>query len=244
MQVVIEIKGIKPIEQMLAVYPKQASRALEQSLDQTAAAIKVAEVGEIRAVFTSPVPYTLNSLKVTRTKGHNMVAKVGFKEPPRMQQHYLVPEVEGGPRKLKGIELATESGKEFDLAVGAKRTGKGNITVAQAKGMVAGIKRGGDYFYLPRQHGKLLPGVYQRIKSSRGLSRAESRKASRLLQQGRKRGRYVSAIAARGIKPIIIQRTSKQQYKPAIKFYEVAQRVVDQQLLRTFYANLDRLIGR
>jgi hypothetical protein len=60
----------------------------------------------ISRVFQDPAPYTKNSLKVTKTRNHNMQASVWFKEPDRMGDHYLLPQVEGGERKEKGFERA------------------------------------------------------------------------------------------------------------------------------------------
>src|SRR5574340_131161 len=109
------------IRKMIAALPKSAGRAAEIALDKTAQAIRNEVRDEMRRVFDRPVPYTLNSLQITPTKGHNMQAAVWFKDPERMRQHYLVPQVEGGPRQLKGLEraIAARSGVKMELVPGA-----------------------------------------------------------------------------------------------------------------------------
>ncbi len=240
MQAVFNIKGLKEVDRMLAAYDKRARRALEKTLDQLAVKISGDERAEMKRVFSNPVAYTLNSLKVTKTKGHNMVAKVGLKDPPRMQQHYLVPEVLGGQRKEKGFELAVDPGAQFDLSKYARRTGSGDISVSQAKEIVRGVKGAGrEYFYLKHRHGRLLPGVYQRVKTGKGFGKGVDKASRRVVQRGQRRGRFTSAILARGIKPILIRRASKQVYRDLFKFYEVAARACgDAAVLALFQRNL------
>jgi hypothetical protein len=247
MEVRIDIKGVAGVQAMLNAFPRQARRAAELALDATALAIRNDIRSTMPRVFDRPVAWTLNSLKVTKTKGHNMIAKVGFKEPDRMQQHYLVPQVEGGKRHLKGFERAVGGG-EYDLAVGAKRTAAGNITVGQSKGIVAGVKqrRGADYVVIKAGNKQGLPaGVYQRTKTSGGFGRKVTRTMSYTAQKGRKRGRFVSAILARGLKPIIIKKERKgESIKPRLDFYGIAQSTFDAEFSSRFWSNLDRLLPR
>lgn len=241
----IDIKGIAEVDAMLKAMPKQAGRAAEQAMDHTAKAIRDEIKGEISRVFSSPVPWTRNSIKATLTRGHNMLAKVGFKDPPRMGQHYLVPQVDGGARKLKGFERAAD-GKQYDLAVGAKRTAAGNITVGQAKAVVAGTKRrGGDYVTIQAGNkSRLLPGVYQRIKTAKGFGKAVTRTMTYTAQPGRRRGRFTSAIRARGLKPILILKTNQREpVKPLLDFYGIAHKTFDRTFEKRFWSTLTRFLA-
>ena len=236
----IKVTGVDGVTAMLGSYSKAASRAAERALDQTAVAIKAAEQAEMRSVFDKPVAYTINSMYVVRTKGHNMVAKVGTKTPQRMEMHYLLPQVDGGPRQLKGFELAAGGG-EYDLAVGAKRTASGNISVAQAKAIVSGLRdgRNSNYVAINKQHGKLKPGVYQRYKTARGFAKKYRKGAINTLQRGRVRGGFTSAVLARGLKPVLIVKPSQRQaVKPLLDFYGVAHRTFESTFERVFTSQL------
>ena len=102
---------------MLTASPQLANRAAELALDATAKAIRDEVKTTMPRVFDRPTPYTLNSLQVTPTHNHNMTAMVWFKDPDRMGQHYLVPQVDGGPRKLKGFERGLGN-QEYTTAEG------------------------------------------------------------------------------------------------------------------------------
>jgi hypothetical protein len=245
MEVRINVKGVAGVQAMLKTFPKQASRALEVALDQTAKKIQEDIKAEMPKVFSNPVAYTLNSLKVTKTRGHNMIAKVGFKEPPRMGQHYLVPEVEGGPRKSKGFELAA-GGNQYTLADSAKKVkATGNITVGQAQAIVSGVKkRRGDYVIIkPGNKQGLLPGVYQRFVTERGFSKAIRRKLAYTAQKGRTRGRFSSAIHAKGLKPILFETLSKRLYRKKLDFYGIAKQTYEREFAMIFKANAERFTG-
>ena len=96
----------KMMRKIVNQFPNQVRRAGEISLDRTAFEVRDAIKKLMGQVFDNPTRYTLNSLRVQRTKSHNMMAAVFFKEPDRMGKHYLVPQVDGGARRLKGFERA------------------------------------------------------------------------------------------------------------------------------------------
>ena len=107
-----------------------------------------------------------------------------------MGAHYLVPQVEGESRKLKGFERAIGLG-ELVPAMGAKLNRYGNVSIGQIRqilsvlgkaqtssGYSANITnrsrrrntRERDYVVIDRrQHGNLLLGVYQRYQSGVGF---------------------------------------------------------------------------
>lgn len=198
----------KQVQAMLKLLPKQASRAAEQALDFTAVRIADAVRTQMLRVFDRPTQFTLNSLKVTKTKGHNMTAGVGFKNPTRaggtMTHHYLRPEVEGGKRKLKGFERGLGA-DEFVPGRGASMDGWGNVKVSQIKTALKEVKSGKSvkYVQLTRTTGKLPPGIYQRVKAE-GSAR-------------RKRGAFM-----RGLKPILIKGRTGHSVRPLLPFYLIA----------------------
>jgi len=211
----------KQVKAMLKAMPKQAGRAAEQALDFTAVRIADEERTQMLRRFDNPTQYTLNSLKVTKTKGHNMTAIVGFKEPERMGQHYLLPQVEGGERKLKGFERALGN-YEFIPSKHLKLNAQGNITHATAKNAIAskGTNKGG-YVYLSKLKGNALPpGVYQRFKTDR------------------------AAITPQGLKPILLQGRTGHAVRPLLPFYEIAHTAFDRYFTAKFTAEFNRMMGR
>lgn len=251
------------VKQMLEDMPRQTGRALEVVIDQTAMLVKERVVGEMKSVFDKPTAWTLNSLKVTRTKGHNMTAIIGFKEPDRMQQHYLTSEVLGGNRRAKGLEVALGAKfggdvGELSPALGAKLNAYGNVTGPSIQKIIATLNKGAgsssrEYVYLPNGSGGRPPGIYQRIKAGKGLGR----KATKTLpfgmwQAGRKRGRFgrtgnfavadARAIMGRGLKGIMLKGPNTN-YKARLPFYDIGQKVVDSEFPALFAAEFAKVMG-
>lgn len=250
-------------------YPKDASRALEVALDKTAIQVMYDERREMSRVFDNPTPYTMKSLKVTRTRGHNMIASVWFKEPVRMSKHYLVPQVEGGQRELKGFERAL-SNKKFVPGQGARSNKYGNISHGQIRQvlsvlgkaeMTAGYqanltaksakrnRKARDYVYLPggSASGKLPPGIYERVaRRGKGFGGKAKKSLGKFgtYQKGRKRGRYFSVVRARGLRPILLLGQQQSKVRPLFKFYRVARRTQRKVLYRLFIKELDSRLGR
>jgi hypothetical protein len=265
--ITVKIEGFQEVQAMLKKFPAQASRAAEIAIDKTAREVKAAIKQVLPQVFANPVPWTRNSLMVTSTKNHNMQAMVWFKEPERkgrsMTTHYLLPQVEGGQRKLKGFELAMGN-KTFVPGSAAKLDRYGNISVGQIKQILSVLGRAEfaagaqanitarskkinrkprDYVYLPHGSGKLPPGVYERYQTGVGFGA----KTKRTLpfgeyQKGRSRGRFASVIRARGLRPVLIQ-TKAPRYSKRLPFYEIANKVIDMRLVATFQAELSRRTG-
>lgn len=260
------------VRKMIAALPKTAGRAAEMALDRTAREIRNEIRDTMRTVFKGPVPYTLNSLQITPTRNHNMEASVWFKDPDRMGQHYLVPQVEGGARKLKGFEraIAGRYGVKMEMVpgVGAKIDRYGNVSAGQIKQIMSVLKvaqqyagydaditkrsaskgKERDYVLIPKKRGKLLPGVYQRV--ARGSSSIRGRYSS---IDGRIKGRAGGAYAwqvgkrklvtrARGLKPILVRGKTGDQVRPRLDFYGIAERVYSQRFTELFYAKFQQLL--
>jgi hypothetical protein len=62
----------KAIEIELTKTGKNIQRAMELSIDRTLDEIKDSVWSQLPKFFDRPTPYTLNSLQVTKTQGHNM----------------------------------------------------------------------------------------------------------------------------------------------------------------------------
>lgn len=257
----------KAVTALLRAMPKVAGRAAEIALDKTAKDIKVEMISTMKKVFTNPTRYTLNSLKVTRTQNHNMQASVWFKEPDRMGQHYLVPQVDGGPRKYKGFEHGLGR-KMMVPAVGAKILKHGAVSYGQLRtilsvlgraertaGYSANItarsskrnRRARDYVRIKRKYRGLYPGVYERYQTGVGFGAKTKRTFAhghKVYQKGRRRGRFASVIQARGLRPVLLEGKQKASIKPLLPFYKVAGKVGTKQFKYHFYREFDRLLAR
>lgn len=266
----IKVDGVDAVRTMLASTPKQASRAVETALDFTAKHIQSDIQKEMLSVFESPVDYTLKSVKTTLTKGHNMTASVWIATPSRMEQSYLVPQVDGGARKLKGFERGLDD-EEFVPGSGAKLNASGNIPVATIKKALVGAqgKRSAEYVHIKEKHGNLWPGVYQRVQTGVGFgakTKAKFADRSKAYQQGNRKqavrdprtGRFrkwfgqdsafwegsqiKSVIRARGLKPILIVGRTGHAVKPLLDFYGIANKTFNREFEPRFWSTLDRLL--
>ena len=260
----------KEIKKLLRSMPKTVQRAAEQALDQTAYRIYAEISGELLKVFDHPTRFTLSSLKYTKTRNHNMIASVWFREPDRMAEHYLVPEVEGTERKLKGFERGLYKNKFIpskylklnaygNVSPGLFRQilgvlGRAELTAGYQANVTArsakkNIKQR-DYVFLPKgsSRGALPPGIYKRVsQSGKGLNSAAFRRSQAnfgTYQKGKRRRKISQIIRARGLRPILLVGRQHTKYKPRLKFYDIANRVYDKEFRHVFNNKLNALLGR
>lgn len=112
--------------------------ALVDALNWTAYDIVPAEQEEMRSVFDSPAPWTLNSMRVEKATMTSPVAGVGWKDSNRTSAgKYLVPQVKGGPRpqtpfEYRLVRIGKLAANEF-LVPGrfAERNGRGDLNPGQ-----------------------------------------------------------------------------------------------------------------
>lgn len=244
-------------------YPKQANRAMEKALDKTAYAIRDGLKAVLPVVFDRPTRWTMNAFQVTPTQNHNGIASVWFKD-PAAGRHYLLPEVEGGKRKLKGFERAL-GGQYFQPGRGAALDAYGNLSSGKIRQILSVLGRAEqtagymanktarseklnraprDYVRLKLgNRGGLPPGVYERFKTGVGFS-AKTKKTMPfgVYQKGRTRGRFTSVVRAKGLKAILIE-TRSPNYAVRLPFGKIGQAVVDRALRNTFLANYAQIIG-
>jgi hypothetical protein len=80
---------------------EQVPFATALALTKTAQAVQGDLVDAMKKVFKSPTPFTMNSLYVKSAKKSDLTAYVWVKD---RQRRYLLTEIEGGPRSVKGFE--------------------------------------------------------------------------------------------------------------------------------------------
>lgn len=253
------------VKQMLASLPTQANRSLEMALDQTATMVKDRIRNDMDIVFDNPTAWTKNSIYVKKTRGHNMTAVIGLKQPTRrsgtITEHYLQSEIFGGERRDKGLEKAMASksgGMHFIPATGVGNRVNGNISGQTIQEVIAKLNKGAgktsrEYVFLPKGSGPRPPGIYQRIKDGKGYGS----KRAKLLpfgawQTGRKRGRFgttatmtvadLRAVTGRGLKPIMVQGRDTD-YRVRLPFFKIGNAVISKNFPLLFSRQLHRLMG-
>lgn len=70
--------------------------------------------------FDRPIPFTINSLRIEPANVSKLSAAVFFKDISGREQHYLVPQVEGGPRRQKALERRLRSARPAGLTPGER----------------------------------------------------------------------------------------------------------------------------
>lgn len=247
----MHIEGLSDVQLALKLYPGKAQKACAIALSMTAQHdIKPRIQEEMRQVFNDPTPYTLNSLRVKYAQVKDLTAEVWFKKPDRMGQHYLVPQVEGGFRKLKGFERALGNTK-YAPGSGARLNKYGNISSGQIRQLLSVLGKAEqysgysanitarsrkkntkerDYVLITKRHGRLFPGVYKRVQTARGFG-AKTKKTFADKSKTYQRGKRKTAIMARGLEAILIQGRKGQPVKPRLDFYGIAR--------QTFYENFE-----
>jgi len=266
----IEARGLEAIDDYVNALPKTAPRALERAIDYTAKEIKKDVKEMIPRVFDNPVAWTRNSLQVTPTRNHNMTAFVWFKEPPRMSEHYLVPQVDGGPRDTKGFERALDNikmvpGKHLRLLK------SGNVSPGLIQQVLSVLKRAEryagatrnisgrskrrnkaerDFIWLRQRRGKLPPGIYRRVSSTGRKVGGKIKARENLLgfatyQRGSKvKGRKQRIIRARGLQAVFVYGRQRKAYVPRLRFYHIADKTHARVFEPTFYKYLDQELAK
>jgi len=258
----------KAVKAMLAGLPGRASRAAEKALDFTAREIWKETKNEMKRVFASPTPWTLRNPQYTKTRNHNMEAKVYYTEPERMTDHYLTPQVEGGRRKLKGFEKGVGLG-ELTPALGARIDKNGNVSVGQIKQILSiigraethagydanatkrSVARGNERDYVVVKQGNKghrIPGVYQRFAKTsvvRGkystLDRKKGRAGGAFAWQT---GSRKAVVRARGLRPVFLQGRTGHSVQPLFPFYKTARATYDKHFIARFTSEFKRLAAR
>lgn len=173
---------------------RQVPFATALALTRTAQEVRKAEIEEMKQVFDRPTPFTLNSLYLKAATKANLTARMWVKDISGRTEHYLMPEIYGGARRLKGFERLLMSkgllptGWMAVPGAGAKLDAYGNISGGQIVQILSAIKALGEQGYaanrtarskhrrknLPELFvgrpggGKLPNGVWQRFRFAHG----------------------------------------------------------------------------
>lgn len=248
----------------LGEFTKAMQRAAELALDRTVVEMRDKIKGQLPSIFDRPTPYTLNSLQVTKTQNHVLQASVWFKQPDVIRrQHYLVPQVKGSLRTQKHFEeqlndtfyeparkaVNTYGNLPYGRIVQilsimgkAEYTSGYNANLSSSSARINRKNR--DYVLLTKSHGRLLPGVYQRVQTGPGFGH----KTKKTLpfgtwQRGKSRGQFSSVVRARGLTAVLIQ-IRQPKYTKRFPFNELGMSVANARLWPIFLQELAKRQGR
>lgn len=213
----------------------QVNFALARALTWTAGDARDALRTEMTRVFDRPTSYTLNGVRVWPATKAKLVADVGFRE--IYTQHYLRPQVEGGSRRLKGLEVRLQKiGVMFpnEMAVpgkGARVDAYGNVSrgqIVQILSQLGSAKFDGDYSTATnsrRSRAKRAKEAYFASRPGREFGRrrkdgGDNDKSQHLpagIWMRRSFGPWGSAV-----KPIFLFVRKQPYYQKRFPFHEVA----------------------
>lgn len=247
----IKLEGVDDLLARLDGMARQLPYAIANGVNKMAEQIMEVEKTEMRRVFDRPSPFTINSLRVWRSRWPNLTARVYFKDPPNLSQreHYLEPQVQGGSRRLKPFEVAL--GRRFAMPGKAAVLNQyGNLTRGQVTKIMSQTgsfreggaeanrtrkgNKAGDMLLISKQRGKLLPGVYQRVSSAGQITRATTAAAGAKNQTAALR-KSLKSQTPRALRPVLIFPSKAPTYRPRFDFFGVARRYYD--------ANIRRIMG-
>jgi hypothetical protein len=225
MEMKIEVQGIDRLrEEFSSLLPRQIRFAALQAVDRTVDKTRDRMYSEMHKAFDRPTPYTLRALRKKAPTWQTLQGEVGFKEPwaPRAVK-YLEPEVEGGPRKVKGFELAIQQ----------------RVTTMNPQGQ-RGVYPVGTTFVPGRgarlnAYGNISPGQIQQILS--GLQAQQDRYANETpasRKRAKRTGHYWATqrgiwfVSGQRMEMVLVATKTKPSYPVRYPFYSLAGRFADQ----------------
>lgn len=217
---------------------RRLSDVLRFAINDTVDDMVVSERVEMRKVFDNPRPYTLNALypRYAGKRGSILQAGIAFREfgvKGTPAYKYLMPQIKGGPRRMKRSEKALQS--LGHLGSGHQTTQGRNYEKDQY-----GDIPGGQYTRMLAELG--VQGVGLGGPKSQRKARAKGDKKFGLMY--RKDGRPFAVAEFRAGTPVImLVFTGMANYKPRYDFYGVAQRQVQKSLPKHFNRVFARMMG-
>lgn len=246
MRLTVDVKGLDEATQSIVQRFSQQRVAAIGSAALTAAAVagRAAVQREMETVFDKPTPYTLRSVRYTAATLNKLQSEVfisndtGARDPSPVV--VLRPQVEGGRRGFKGLELALRSagalpeGWYVVPGAGARLDAYGNVSRGQITQVIAQIRR-------QAQHGPKDARRIVRTARSAGGSIFAVRPGGK-----RKPGVYIAYLARRNITPIFVF-VNRANYRKRLVFdevvFEAVERVLPAALARGFGESVGRVAG-
>jgi len=202
--------NVAEVRRQLAEFSdRRFNAALATALTRTAVQVRTEVLASLPRLLDRPTPYTLRQLRYVGATADRLAAAVGFNVATVTDQRgapigyrdlgpgetpagkYLQPQIEGGSRRLKRLEVALKAigalpagwfavpgaGASIDAYGGVSRgqivqvlsqlrvqlvAGSQRNLAAGARGIAAQRKAGGRFFVIRPGEGRGQPGIYQR----------------------------------------------------------------------------------
>jgi len=201
--VIRELQGVRT-----SLLPYAAATALTRCVKSGQAAV----IEEMRAAFDNPVPYTLNATRIEVATVEKLTARIAVKDQVgrgTRPESYLLPEVQGGERNLKGLERGLLSagllrpGEYAMPAQGLRRDAAGNVGGSQVRTILRQVARG--------------------TSGKRGAGSGVFAGAA-----GRNKTRGLWQRDAKGLRLLFVFTLAQPRYQPRFDFTGAAERSVKQ----------------
>jgi hypothetical protein len=177
--------------------------AVMQAVNATAFGVREAWKKEAPRVFDNPVPLTVNAAQYRKATKNKLYAEVFLRDEATngtAPAKYLLPQVEGGTRRKKGLEVLLQAKGVMPAGMfavpgkGAQLDANGNIQKGQINKILSQLgarndalqnetdtsrdrrrkraakkgERGGEFFAIQKPRGRMLPGIYERLRTGFG----------------------------------------------------------------------------
>lgn len=217
--------------------PFAAARALTQTAKQAQAAVRTTML----EVFEQPTPYTLNSTFVRPATKSRLVARVWLKDEAVKAiapAKYLLPQVEGGGRRMKRSEVALQNagilppGWYLVPGKSVRLDGWGNVPRGLMLQIISDLRASPEVGYRANRLTKAQARERgKRFRESRFFVVPPGSKAQPGIY------RKIDSAFGRGAQPVFIF-TAQPQYQKRLNFYGVVERISRQHLEENFAASL------
>lgn len=229
----IEATGLtQAIDMARSMSDRRWAAVKAAAVTRTALAVRDAQRAEMRRVFDRPTPYTLNSIFVTPATAQSPSAVVYVKDDRAGSgtpaTKYLLPQVQGGARGAKRLEVALR-------AIGALPAGHFVVPGAGARLDAYGnVSRGQIIQVLSQLRITLTAGYTRNMSFNKTKAIAAQRKAGGrffIVKPGSslKPGVYQREFLGRNVTPVFVF-VARAAYRPRFDFDGVARRVTGEQL--------------
>jgi hypothetical protein len=224
----------------LQAQARQVPFAISLAINRTAQLVKEDEIHEMRDVFDRPTPYTLNSLYLKPSTKQTLTAKVWLKEDTSKgtpAAKYLLPQIQGGARRLKRFESALRrvgalpEGMVAVPATGAKFDPFGNMDRGQIVQILSYFRAFPEAGYKANMTDKGRAKLARGSKKRLGVAYFVGAPADGKLPLGVwQRTTFAMGSA---IKPVLLF-VDAVHYQMLFDFPYVAKRVIDREFDRQF----------
>jgi hypothetical protein len=251
----IKISVKSDIASFASLYSEQARKlfptAARNALNVTAAAVREAEIREIKDVFDRPTPWTLGAVYMKAATTSSLTAEVGLKNWAGKgipASRYLHAEVVGGERRLKRFERALRAigvlpeGYFARPGDAAKLDQYGNMSPGQITQLLSYFKAFPEAGYRANITDKRKARMARGTRRRHGGSYFVGRPGDGRLPLGIWQRDTSVMVRGSGIRPILIF-VQSANYARLFDFPYVAKMTVDREFGPAFEREMRTLIG-